>query len=125
MKKFVIVLVSAGLLVLVGLLIWPGHRGSRHGTTAYTTTLELSGTPGASFSGEYLRDGKRVAFSGVLPWSMTESNISRLEIRKAKMQDTLGLDARGGGSMVSAHANSDVKGLRVEMEGGWSVETLR
>jgi len=48
-----------------------------------------------------------------------------LEIRKAKMEDTLGLDARGGGSMVSAHANPGAKGLRVEMEGGWSVETLR
>ncbi len=66
-----------------------------------------------------------MAFSGVLPWSVTESNLSRLEVRKAKMEDTLVLNARGGGSMVSANATPGIKGLRVTMEGGWSVETLR
>ena len=101
MKKFA-VLVSVALLVILGSLLWSRLGSSSHSPNAYSTTMELSGTPGAAFRGEYVRDGKRVAFSGVLPWSLTESNISRLEIHKAKMEDTLVLNARGGGSTGSA-----------------------
>lgn len=125
MKKLASLSGSLALLIIVGLLLWPRfHRSSRN-PTGYTTTMDFSGTVGASFNGEYLRDGKRVAFSGVLPWSVTESNLSRLEIRKAKMEDTLVLNARGGGAVISANASPGVRGLRVMMSGGWSVETLR
>ena len=89
MKTFASLSGSLALLIIVGLLLWPRLHGSSHSPTGYATTMDLSGTAGASFSGEYLRDGNRVAFSGVLPWSVTESNLSRLEIRKAKMEDTL------------------------------------
>ncbi len=125
MKTLARLLSSLALLIIVGLLLWPRFHSSSRSPTGYTTTIDLSGTAGASFSGEYLRDGKRVEFSGVLPWSVTESNVSRLEIRKAKIQDTLVLNARGGGSMVSANATPGTKGLRVKLEGGWNVETLQ
>jgi len=125
MKKSGVVLVSVGLLVALVLLVWQKQRSSPNSTIAYATTMELSGTPGASFDGEYLQGGKRVRFSGLLPWSLTESNVSGLEIRKSKMQDTLILNAHGGGSMVSAQATSGSKGLRLKMEGGWSVESLQ
>jgi len=88
-------------------------------------TIQLSGTPGAAFSGGYVRDGKRVTISGVLPWSLTESNIARLEVRKARTEDTLVLDARGGGSTLSAPSGPDSKGIRLETEGGWSFEIIR
>ena len=125
MKKLAIVSAIAALVVILVLALWPRFRGSNRSTTAYVTTMQVSGTTGAAFSGEYVRDGKRVAFSGVVPWSLTESNISRLEIRKAKTEDALVLDARGGGSRLSAPASPGTKGLRVEMDGGWSFETLR
>lgn len=125
MKKLAIISVVVALLVVVILVLWPRSRTGSQSTNAYTTTMQLSGTTGASFSGEYVRDGKRVTISGVLPWSLSESNVTRLEIRKAKPEDTLIVDARGGGSLISAHAVPGVRGVRVEMEGGWSVETIR
>ena len=124
-KKFALVSGSLALLIILGLLLWARLRSSSDSTAAYSTTMQLSGTPGAAFSGEYVHDGKRVAFSGVLPWSMTESNISRLEIHKAKMEDTLVLDARGGGSTVSAPSGPDSKGIRLKTEGGWRIEFIR
>jgi hypothetical protein len=126
MKKLTVVLVAIALLVVIVLLLWPHLRGSGHSTTtAYSTTMKLSGTLGAAFTGEYVRDGKRISISGVVPWSLTESNISRLEIRKARIEDTLVLDARGGGSMVSASSPPDSKGLRLNTDGGWSIESIR
>lgn len=122
MKKLGIVLALVVLLVIVGLLLWPRLGSSSHSTVAYSTTIKLSGSPDCAFSGEYVRDGRRVEFSGVLPWSLTESNISRLELHKAKMEDTLVLDARGGGSMVSAPSGPDSKGIRF---GGYSSCLLR
>ena len=125
MRKFTLVLVSVAVLVILSVLLWPRLRKSSGSSTAYSTTLQLSGTPGAAFSGEYVQDGKRVAFSGVLPWSLSVSNISRLEIHKAKMEDTLVLDARGGGSTVSAPSGPDSKGVRLETGGGWRTEFIR
>jgi hypothetical protein len=125
MKKFAIVLVAIALLGFISLLSRPLLRGLSHDTNGFSTTVRLSGTPGAAFTGEYVQEGKRVSVSGVVPWSLTESNISRLEIRKARMEDTLVLEAHGGGSTVSASSNPDSKGLRVKTEGGWNVECIR
>jgi hypothetical protein len=125
MKKLVIVVIAVALLVTIGLLLWPRLDGSRHDTNSYSTRVQLSGAPGTAFTGEYVRDGKRVSISGAVPWSLTESNISRWEIRKAKMDDTLVLDARGGGSVVSTPCGPDSKGLRLYTEGGWRVEFIR
>jgi hypothetical protein len=125
MKKSLVALVFIGLFVALALTVWVGQHRSSNTALAYITTMEFSGTTGASFVGEYLQGGKRVVFSGILRYSLTQSNVSRLEIRKAKAEDTLVLDAQGGGSRVSAHANSGTKGLRLKMEGGWSVETLQ
>jgi hypothetical protein len=123
MKKLIVAL--AAVLIVLGFLLLLRQAGSSHTTTGYTITMQLSGSPGAAFTGEYFQDGKRVAFSGALPWTLTESNISRLEIRKARMEDTLVLDAQGGGSRVSAPSGPDSKGIRLKTEGGWSVEFLR
>ena len=122
MKSSLIVLVFSVALLSGCVATSPAVSKS---TSAYATTMQLSGTPGAAFSGEYVRASKRVVFSGVLPWSLTESNITRLEIRKTKPEDTLTVDARGGNSRISAHSVAGTRGVRVEMEGGWSVETIR
>ena len=125
MKKLVILAALVALLVIVVLLLWPHSRDVPHSTTAYTTVVELSGTPGAAFTGEYLRDGKRITIAGVLPWSLAESNISRLEIRKAKPDDTLHLEAHGGGQSVSMSAAPGAQGVRLTTEAGWGVEIIR
>jgi hypothetical protein len=125
MKKLTLVLISIILLVVLGLLLWPRSRNSGGSVTGYSTTMQLTGTQGAAFTGEYLQAGKRVTFSGVLPWSSTVSNISRLEIRKAKPEDSLVFAAQGGGSALTVPCGPGSQGLRVEMAGGWSVETIR
>ena len=124
MKKLAIIL-SAVVLVLLAWWLWGSTRSAIRSTNPYTLTVELSGTPGAPFTGQYIRDGKRVTVSGVLPWSLSESNVSRLEFRKSKAEDTLILDARGGGSTLSGRANPGIRGVKVEMEGGWRFETIR
>jgi hypothetical protein len=125
MKRSGIVLVLVALAVIVEWWLWPRLHSPSDQTAAYSATIELTGTPGAAFSGDYDRAGKRVAFSGVLFWTLTESNISRLEIRKAKMEDNLVLRARIGGSSISAPSGPDSKGMRLESEGGWRVEFIR
>ena len=87
--------------------------------------MQLTGTQGAAFSGEYVQAGKRVTFSGVLPWSSTVSNISRLEIRKTKSEDSLVIAAQGGGSSLTAPCGPGSEGVRVDMEDGWSFELLQ
>ena len=92
------------------------------------TTLELSGTVGASFTGEYLRGGERVTFSGVLPWHGTDTNMLRLEIRKTNLSDTLLCNAVCVGSRpfrLRAYSNPGTKRLRLNMECGGYFETIR
>lgn len=125
MKKPAIVSVIAALLGVVMLLLWLRARNDSQSRNDYITTMKLTGTAGVSFNGEYVRDGKRVTFSGVLPWSLSESNISQLEIRKTKLEDTLTVDAQGGNSRISAHAVPGTRGVKIDMDGGWSVEALR
>lgn len=125
MRKPIIILLTVALLVILCFWFWPRSQDSGQSATAYSTTVELSGTPGAAFSGEYVRDGKRVPISDSLPWSLTESNISRLEIRKTKAEDTLVVDARGGVSRLSVPISAGTLGARVKMEGGWSFEIIR
>jgi len=124
MRKSTVILGSVILIVVLGLLLRSRLRGSG-GDTAYVTTVQLSGTPGASFTGEYVCDGKRIPISGVLPWSLIASNISSLEIHKARAEDTLTLTARGGGSSVLAPSGSGTRGVRLELAGGWSVQMIR
>lgn len=125
MKRLLTILIAVALFVAVSFLLWRGAGGSRYENSAYGTTMQISGTPGAAFTGEYIRNGKSVSFSAVVPWSLTESNISRLKLRKAKTGDSLILDAHGGGSMVSATSEPGSKGLQLSMEGGWNVEVIR
>jgi len=125
MKKRTFIPAVLAIVVFVVLVILLRPPSSSKSVPTYTTTVQLSGTAGASFSGEYVRDGKRVTISGVLPWNLTETNITWLEIRKAEAGDTFTVDAHGGGSKLSATAGPDTRGLHLDMEGGWSVETIR
>jgi hypothetical protein len=125
MKKLATIVAVLALMVVVVWVLLPRFRSGSGSTTAYTTTVQLSGTTNASFSGCYVRDGKRITFSGVLPWSLSESNLFRFEARKAKLEDTLVVDAHGGGSMLTGTAGPGSRGLRVEMENGWSFELIK
>jgi hypothetical protein len=125
MKKLAAVTLFLALSIPSLLLGSCSERKTPSATPANVITVELSGTPGASFTGEVVRAGARVLISGVLPWKTSETNISRLEIRKANIDDTLTLKARGGGSEASAQVIPGRAGVRLDMENGWSVETIQ
>ncbi len=55
MKKFASLSGSLALLIIVGLLLWPRLHSSSHSPTGYSTTMDVSGTVGASFRGEISR----------------------------------------------------------------------
>ena len=86
--------------------------------------MRASGTPGASFTGYYVTGGKRVEVSGVVPWSLSMSNVTRLEIRKANMNDEFRVETEGGGSSMSAPAGPGTAGVKMNLEEG-NFEILR
>jgi hypothetical protein len=85
------------------------------------TTLSLSGTPGAAFSGYYTRGRERIEISGVLPRTIEDRGITGLEFRKARIEDTLVLEARDGKSYLNFIAGPPLPGVQADLEGGWAV----
>ena len=115
-----VALLTIGTAVVATRTVLPASDPSLRGET----TVELSGTPGASFTGEYLQGTKRVAISGTLPWSLKVTNLVRLEIRKADVNDALGLTAtrKGGWPFYSSvSATPGGRGLILNLEGGGNV----
>ncbi len=90
-----------------------------------TATLALTGTEGASFSGYYLRQGRRVDVTGVLPRTFTESGLSECEFRKVQPAGILTLEARDGASYLNFTAPPGVPGIRAKVTGGWNVGQAR
>jgi len=90
----------------------------------YLLQVQVAGTVGAPITGRLVRNGQTIPIAGTVPWNLAESNVTLLEIRKTRPEDSLTLEARGGGSMVSGSASGNVQGMRVEMEGGWSFHTI-
>jgi hypothetical protein len=83
MKKPVIIVVGSLIVVFViGIALLWLRRGPA------TTRFELAGVAGSSFTGYYVRDGQRVAVSGVLPWSFQSVGISEFEFRKLHPEDS-------------------------------------
>jgi len=94
-------------------------------TPQRTTTVQLTGTEDAPFTGSYIRNRERIAVSGVLPTTFTESGISRWEFRKANVADTLTLEARDGNSHLNLTAAPGTPGVAANTgNGGWSVESI-
>jgi hypothetical protein len=132
------ILAGAGILLAAGTAVVVSLGVLRHVSMperqtnlvpmGYPTTVQLSGTAGAAFTGEYLRGSERVAISGTVPWSRTDTNMFRLEIRKANLGDTIICTARGGGpsgGTLMSYINPGVVGVRFYMDRGWSTETIR
>src|SRR5436305_152122 len=59
-----------------------------------TTSIQLSGKSGDSFTGFYVEDGRRVEVRGVLPWKIESDDISEAELRKPRADAPLKLEAR-------------------------------
>ncbi|MBI1388516.1 MAG: hypothetical protein GC154_08720 [bacterium] len=116
------------LLFVFGVVVFGGLLAHNllfpHVVNEYEVTVQLSGAEGVPFIGEYIRDGRREKISGVLPWELTDSHVSRVEIRKTRPEDEIRVEMHGGGSMVSTQIRSPVEGVIVRMDGGWSCEGI-
>jgi hypothetical protein len=93
-----------------------------------TTSIKLTGTPGASFTGFYVKDGKQAPLAGAVPWSLEVTNISRLEIVKVNPNDSIAIELR----YQDANANttdgmalgSGILGARVKVRSGFTLTAI-
>jgi hypothetical protein len=111
MKKSIIIIGLAVVLLVIGITVfWPR-------VVTGTTSVQLSGTSGASFTGYYVRDGRRVAVSGVLPWSFDTVGVSKFEFRKGRADELFAFAAHydetgGAHAMQSRDLAPGVVGIR-------------
>lgn len=121
------VIAAAAITILAVRLLNSRSAGSQAAanTSQRTVTVQLTGTEGAQFTGFYIRSRERIAVSGVLPATFTESGVSRWEFRKANAADTLTLEARDGNSYLNLTAAPGTPGVAANtVEGAWSVESI-
>ena len=114
-------IVSVAFLALVGCV------SVKNATTRdlwAATTLELTGTEGASFTGYYVVKGKKLHVSGILPKTFTDFDVTGCEFRKSDTQDTLTLAARDGKSRLNMTAFPGTVGVRANLARGWNVGTI-
>src|SRR5512138_3807945 len=94
----IISLIAVSLVSLVGCRSVPDAAPSNPWVA---TTLEITGSQGAQFSGYYLVGEKKIPISGSIPKTIVDFGISGCEFRKNNPQDTLWLGARDGSSMLN------------------------
>jgi len=126
--KMMIATVLAVALLTTGTAVpWWHHSGVETAQNASRkTTLQLTGTVGAHFTGYYICNGKRTTVCGVLPITLSESGISQCEFRKIKPNDTLVLQVRDGGSYLHYAAPAGTRGLRADTAtGGWNAGAIK
>lgn len=95
-----------------------------------TTTVKVTGAPGTRITGFYLRDEQRQEFSGTLPFTLTQTGLSKLEIRKVDPNESITADVwyESPGRQLSAAdalAGPGLPGIRIEFRHGFWVEHLR
>ena len=89
------------------------------------TTLELTGTESAPFTGYYVARGQKAPVSGLLPKTITDFGVTECEFLKRNSQDTLWLKARDGSSVLNFAAHPGTKGVKARLSAGWSARAIR
>jgi hypothetical protein len=128
MRPFVKVLfVVLSLAVFCGLIVHHWWQQPGPGTTS----VQLTGRPGDSFTGFYIQGGRRVEVRGVVPWKVAEIGISEAEFRQSRADETLQLEARhfqrhGFDARVSGPLKPEFAGMRVRVHhSGIGMEPIR
>lgn len=123
MKTKMSIVLLAGVIAIVS---GCATRSARTTQLGVTSTVEVSGASGAVVTGCYIRRGERVAFTNSLPFSLTQTGLSEVEVRKARRDDVFSLTARQGGSEVSSTAPPGLAGLRVllQLDEGLEIRVL-
>ena len=115
------------MLGLTGVLIGCSTP-TRQSSHAGTTRIAVSGTSGAVLTGFYLQDGRRIAISNAVPWSLDVARLSSLELRKAQPSEAVVVDLRYEGESPHAQITkplaSGVVGMRVKVRDGLITTTF-
>jgi hypothetical protein len=112
MKKITVVAIV--LLVVLLIVSVPLFSPS---TVTGTTSFRFSGTAGTTFTGYYVRDGRRVPVSGVLQWSFDSAGVTKFEFRKTHPDQRLAFaahydEATGAHAMQSTELAPGALGIR-------------
>lgn len=95
---------------------------SRRGQYGGTTGIAVSGTSGAILTGFYFQDGRRVAISNAVPWSLEVPRLSSLELRKVHPAEAVVVDLRyesdGVHAQLTKALGSGVVGVRAKIRDG-------
>ena len=97
-----------------------GHAGTTH--------IAVSGPSGARVTGFYVQDGRKVAVSEAVPWTVSVPRLSSLEFRSTDSHDTVSADLRYDSLTAHAHTTSTLdsaRGTRVEVRNGFVINTVR
>ncbi|HRI14542.1 MAG TPA: hypothetical protein PLX89_16215 [Verrucomicrobiota bacterium] len=92
------------------------------------TTLRLSGTPGASFTGHYRTQTSSFDLSGALPLvvEVPSSSLQEWEFRKSDPRSTLWLEMLHGSTRIlEGTAGPGTLGLKAQKEGGWHLQIIQ
>ena len=118
-------MILASGVVLMGGCADPGWCTN---TPMGTTTISVIGPKGQTVDGSYVQYGRRVPFGGAVPFSLTRTGISELELYKHSVDGPLVMgaqtDDRGWHSEVMSQAGTDVPGLKLRVDNGLAVERL-
>jgi hypothetical protein len=118
--------VLSGILLGLGMLC--GCRSLQHPIRASAkeaATIELSGTAGASISGYYICNGKRIELQGVLPMTIRVPGVSQLAVRKSNAQDSLDVMVHSKeGSMGTSVPSGKADGVRLQVQGGLNLSGI-
>jgi len=135
MKKSSIIAIGSVIILLVLAIALFWHRTTRTISTTMrptgTTSIQLSGTAGAAFTGYYVRDGKRVAVSGVLPWSVERAGVTEFEFRKVQPDEEFTFAAHydevgGAHAKASSQLAAGAIGIRGHIQDhGLSITSFR
>ncbi len=119
---------SQFLLPLALAVLAVGCSTPRSWNHTVTTHIAVSGPAGVCVTGFYVQDGRRVAVSEPVPWTISVPRLSNLELRSTDSHETVFADFRYDSLTAHAHTTSaldSVRSTRVEVRNGFVISTIR
>lgn len=95
-----------------------------------SATITVSGTPGSRITGHYEHRGNRHRFTNGLPFTLSQTGLAEVVVRKLDPNSTVTVEARcsdpeTGPGFASIAAPPGVAGVHVELRKGFWVGNLK